>query len=132
MRPCDVALDGAPHKKICGQYGPSPAGVFEFNIDFKGVSGYVYSVKYHDGRVTLCVSTRVSMCDVNHEKWPCCMSVKDWRLFCSTVCSDLDQAGFPKSIYVAQWHSSTGLEMYRIEADCFNHASENFIFLNVC
>lgn len=31
-----------------------------------------------------------------------CMSVKDWKLFHSVVYQDLDQPGFPETLYVSQ------------------------------
>lgn len=60
------------------------------------------------------------------------MSIKNWKLFRSVVCPDLDQPGFPEMLYVLQWVSPTGPELYRVEADRFNRPGDNFIFLSVC
>ncbi|GLD48598.1 uncharacterized protein AKAME5_000255100 [Lates japonicus] len=68
-----------------------------------GVEGYVYTVKYHDGKVVLCGSTGEGECwgyGGSHS-----MSVRDWGLFRSVICSDLDQPGFPEAFYVVQWAS---------------------------
>ncbi len=61
-----AALDGAPCKrKIRDSFATAAAaaGSFDFNMDLKGVNGYVYSVSYHDGRVTLCGRTGLSVSD---------------------------------------------------------------------
>ena len=62
--------------------------------------------------------------------WSVCH--RDWNLFFAQVCSDLDNPGFPESIYVSQWVSKTGGEMFRVETDRFNRRREDFIFLSVC
>ncbi|KAK2899400.1 hypothetical protein Q8A73_012529 [Channa argus] len=59
-------------------------------------------------------------------------SVKDWRLFRTSVCTDLNQPGFPESMYVVQWVSATVPVMYRIETDRFNKPREGFIFFRIC
>lgn len=51
------------------------------------------------------------------------MSVKDWKLL-FVVCQDLDQPDFPEILYVSQWISATGPEIYRIEADLFIRPSD--------
>ncbi|KAL4009090.1 hypothetical protein ACER0C_002942 [Sarotherodon galilaeus] len=45
------------------------------------------------------------------------MSTRNWKLFRTVVCADLDNVGFPEMLYVSQWNSPTGPELYRVEAD---------------
>ncbi|KAM3619860.1 uncharacterized protein V6R79_014754 [Siganus canaliculatus] len=99
----------------------------EFNSEYEGVNGYVYTVKYHDGHVTLCVKSVSEEQGFNAD-----LSVKDWKLFRTVACRDLDHPGFPEVLYVSQWSSGSGPEMYRIEADRFLRLSDDFIFLSVC
>ncbi|KAM3601879.1 uncharacterized protein V6R79_020430 [Siganus canaliculatus] len=98
----------------------------EFNTEYEGVNGYVYTIKYHDGHVTLCVKSVSEEQGLNAD-----LSVKDWKLFRTVACRDLDHPGFPEVLYVSQWSSGSGPEMYRIEADRFLRLSD-FIFLSVC
>lgn len=58
--------------------------------------------------------------------------MKDWKLFHSVICPDLDQPSFPEALYVLQWVNPTGTEMYHVEADRFNLSVGDFIFLTVC
>lgn len=50
--PCDTAVDAAPCRKRRGNGVLTTDVSAGFKIEFEGVNGYVYSVKYHDGRVT--------------------------------------------------------------------------------
>ena len=45
--------------------------------------------------------------------------LKDWKLLCSVVCSDLDQPGYPETVCVLQLVSATGPELYRVVGDRF-------------
>ena len=126
----DEAVDGAPHKKGRRESGLTTGAPPEIKIEFEGVNGYVYDVRYYDGRVTFSIRTRA--CDAEGETWSDSLSVKDWKLFRSVVCRDLDHIGFPEILYVSQWNSATGPEIYRVEADRFFRPSEEFIFLSVC
>ena len=102
-----------------------------FELELEGVNGYVYNIKYQDSVVTL--SATVGRCvDPCVETWTVSLAHRDWDLFWSEACSELDQPGFPESIYVSQWASKTGVEMFRVEADRFNRRGEDFIFLSVC
>ncbi|KAL7387615.1 hypothetical protein ABVT39_026217 [Epinephelus coioides] len=103
----------------------------EFELELEGVNGYVYNVKYQDSVVTLSAATGRSVVP-GVETWTVSLMHRDWKLFWSEVCPDLDQPGFPESIYVSQWVSKTGPEMYRVERDRFNKRREDFIFLSVC
>ncbi|KAL7390090.1 hypothetical protein ABVT39_014771 [Epinephelus coioides] len=103
----------------------------EFELELEGVNGYVYNVKYQDSVVTLSAATGHSVVP-GVETWTVSLMHRDWKLFWSEVCPDLDQPGFPKSIYVSQWVSKMGPEMYRVETDRFNKRREDFIFLSVC
>lgn len=122
--PCDTAVDAAPCRKRRGNGVPTTDVSAGFKIEFEGVNGYVYSVKYHDGRVTLCVGPCAGVSFLDVEARSGCMSVKDWKLFCSVVCQDLDQPDFPEILYVSQWISATGPEIYCIEADLFIRPSD--------
>ncbi len=65
------------------------------DLEYAGLNGYVYSLKYHDGRVKMSVDCQADSgfgVDVARGG---SMSVKDWKLFRSVVCSDLDQQGCP-------------------------------------
>lgn len=119
-----MQVDGRPHKKKHDEER-------EFKTVYRGVNGYVYSAKYTDGKVLLCVN-----CGDDEEIWGVgnshAMSIKNWRLFRTVVCQDLDQTGFPDVLYAAQWISPTGPELYRVEADRYNRPTEEFIFLSVC
>lgn len=54
------------------------------------------------------------------------MSVyKNWKLFHTVVCPDLDQPG------CCLWVSLTGSELCRVEADGFNGPCDDFISLSV-
>ncbi|XP_030604534.1 uncharacterized protein LOC115793630 isoform X1 [Archocentrus centrarchus] len=119
----DAQIDGRPRKKKHDEE-------VEFKTDYQGVNGYVYSAKYRDGKVVLCVNCG------DDEIWGIGgshhMSIKNWRLFRTVVGPDLDQTGFPDMLYASQWYSPTGPELYRVEADRYNRPTEEFIFLSVC
>ena len=131
-RPFDVTVDGAPRKK---RNHPESDLITrekrEFELELVGVNGYVYNVKYRDSVITLSAAT--GRCVVpGVETWAVSLTHGDWKLFWSEVCSDLDHPGFPENIYVSQWASKTGTEMYRVETDRFNRQREDFIFFSVC
>ena len=102
------------------------------DLEYAGLNRYVYTVKYHEGRVKMCVdclSDSGSGVDVVQGG---SMSVKDRKLLRSVVCSDLDQPGYPETVYVSQLVSATGPELYRVVGDCFFHQLDNFVFISVC
>ena len=66
-----------------------------YKIEVDGVNGYVYSVIYESGKVTLCVRYRSGCVSVDGASVSMC--VKDRKLFRSVICSDLDQTGFPET-----------------------------------
>ena len=103
----------------------------EFELQLEGVNGYVYNIRYQDSVITL--SAGINSNEIpGFETWSVSLSHRDWNLFFAQVCSDLDNPGFPESIYVSQWVSKTGGEMFRVETDRFNRRREDFIFLSVC
>lgn len=61
--------------------------------------GYDNSIKYSDGKVTMCVDSGEG------ELWGLgethSLSIKNWKLFYTVVCLDLDQPGFPEMLYVS-------------------------------
>lgn len=119
-----------PVRRRRGDGGVAFSALPELKIEVEGVNGYAYSVKYQNGRVMLSVG---SCGDSEYVERVCgSLSVKDWKLFRSGVCSDLDRCGFPEMVYVSQWLSSVGPEMYRVEADRFNRQADDFIFLSFC
>ncbi|KAI3364939.1 hypothetical protein L3Q82_000939 [Scortum barcoo] len=40
-----------------------------------------------------------------------CVSVKDWKVFRSVICPDLEHPGFPEAVYVSQWTGAPALTM---------------------
>ncbi len=90
-RSCASVVDASCYKKRCVE-----SGLSELNVEFEGSNGYVYSVKYHNGRVRLSVGSHAVDGSGHGETRSGCLSVKDWKLFRSVVCADLDQPGFPE------------------------------------
>lgn len=79
-----------------------------------------YSVKYRDGRVRLSVGSHEAKDFEGGETQRVCMSIKDWKLFYSVVCSDLDQPAFSETVFVSQWVGASGPELYRMLVDRFS------------
>ena len=79
-----------------------------------------YSVKYRNGRLILSVGSHAAEDFEGGQTQSVCMSVKDWKLFHSAVCSDLDQPSFSETVYVSQWVGASGPELYRMLADRFS------------
>ncbi len=90
---------------------PDPDNSTQLNIEFEGSKGYVYSVKYHDGLVRLSVGSHAVDGSGDGETRGGRLSVKDWKLLCSVVFTDLDQPGFPEVLNVSRWVSATCLEL---------------------
>lgn len=99
-----------------------------FKLEYRGVEGYVYAIKYTEGTVVLSVDCGEGLFWGEAQV----MSTKNWKLFRTVVCADLDNVGFPELLYVSQWNSASGPELYRVEADRFNRNPDDFIFLSVC
>ena len=102
------------------------------DLEYAGLNGYVYSVKYHDGRVRMSIACDAGSGFGTDVAQGGSMSVKDWKLFHSVVCSDLDQPNYPETVYVLQMVSAAGLELYQIVADRFFIILDNFVFISVC
>ncbi|CAI5672763.1 unnamed protein product [Oreochromis niloticus] len=100
----------------------------ESKLEYRGSNGYVYTVKYTNGAVILRVDCGEGVFWGESQR----MSTRNWKLFRTVVCADLDNVGFPEMLYVSQWNSPTGPELYRVEADRFNRSPDDFIFLSVC
>ena len=127
-------LSQAPRKK---RFRPEifPTSMTESctsDLEYVGVNGYRYSIRYSAGYVTLAVYTSVAVELSGKAKTACTISVKDWSLFREVVCPDLENPGLPELVYVCQWDSSIGPSVYRVEADRFTRPTEDFIFLSVC
>lgn len=101
-----------------------------YETSFTGVNGYVYTVKYADGKVFLGGSTGES------DPWGLGLShgmaIRDWEEFRASICPDLNEQGFSNTVYVAQWSRPSSPTLYRIEADRFNRARSDFIFITLC
>lgn len=100
--------------------------------EYEGVNGYFYSVEYSEGYVRLALYASVDAGLTSEAKTGCTIAVKDWKLFWSVVCPDLDNPGFPEIVNVSQWDSNKGHKIYRVHADRFIRPPEDFIFLSVC
>ena len=101
------------------------------DLEYAGLNGYAYSVKYHDGRVKMSIACDAGSGLGGDVTQGGSMSVKDWKLFCSVVCSDLDEPSYPETVHVSQMVSATG-PLYRVVADHFFHQLDGFVFISVC
>lgn len=102
------------------------------NFEVSGDNGYVYSIGYGNGCVTLAVCASDAPELKSEAKIEYTLGLKDWHLFRAVACKDLDNPGFPEMIYVTQWDSYKEGKIFRVEADRFNRSPEEFIFLRVC
>lgn len=119
----------APRKKRRTENHTTPPVESELKLELEGLYGYVYIIKYYAGIVKLCVGEEF---DGESDSSNMCLSVKDWRLFRTSVCADLNQPGFPESMYVAQWVCASSPVIYRVEADRFLRPQDEFIFFRKC
>lgn len=101
-----------------------------YEKQFRGVDGYVYSVKYFDGKITLnnvACPEKILSSARSHA-----LSITDWRRLTKNVCKQIDLWWFNDTPFVCQWSSATGPEIYRVESGCSPTTGKGILFLSAC